>query len=194
MKALVPFHNRVVAAFHLPGLALCALLAFSAPLLALDQAKLDDLYNRLATADADAASRIETEIMVEAAKSGSSSLDFLFRRGTEAMDLGDSAAAIEHLTAAIDHAPDYTEAYAFRAIAYFGAGDTGPALADLAVVLQAEPRHFVAWSLLGAVLEETDQPERALEAYRKAAAAHPHIAEVNDAIERLTKQLEGRPL
>lgn len=190
MKAQPGFHNRIVAAL----LPLCLALFGATALLAQDAAKLDDLYNRLKEAEPGAAGRIESEILLESAKSGSASLDLLLRRGTEALALGNAVVASEHLTAALDQAPDFTEARANRALAYFGAGQTGPAIADLAIVLEEEPRHFVAWSLLGAVLEETDQRERALDAYRRAAEVHPHIAEVNAAIARLTKDLEGQAL
>ncbi|MCB5408407.1 tetratricopeptide repeat protein [Pseudogemmobacter sp. CC-YST710] len=190
MKARPGFHNHIVAAL----LPLCLALFGASALSAQDAAKLDDLYTRLKSADAGAAGRIEAEIILESGKSGSASLDLLLRRGTEALAAGNPVAATEHLTAALDHAPGFTEARAHRALALFGAGETGPAIADLAIVLEEEPRHFVAWSLLGAVLEETDQPERALAAFRRAAEIHPHIAEVNAAIARLTQSLEGQAL
>ncbi len=190
MKAPNRFHNHVVAAI----LPLVFSLFAAGVGFAQDAAKLDDLYNRLKDADEGAALRIETEIFTESGKSGSASIDLLVRRGAEALEAGNPVVAIEHLTAAVDHAPDFTEARATRAVAYYSEGEVGPALTDLAAVLEAEPRHFVAWSVLGSILEEADMSEKALAAYRSAAAIHPHIAEVNDAIKRLEKQLEGQSL
>lgn len=186
MKARTRFHNHVVAAL----LPLFLVTAAAAQ----DTQKLDDLYGRLKDANPGAAARIETEIFIESAKSGSAAIDLLLQRGSDALQSGHAEAAIEHLTAAVDHAPGFTEARATRAVAYYGAGEIGPAMADLAQVLKDEPRHFVAWSVLGAILEETEMPGRALEAYRTAAALHPHIPEVNDAIARLEKKLEGQEL
>ncbi len=188
MKAGIRFHNRVVAAL------LAAFLAAS-PVFAVDAAKVDDLLTRLTAAkDADEAARIEAELRIEWTKSGSPTIDLLARRGDEALELGDAQAAIEHFTALIDHAPDHLAAYDSRAAAYYMAGEVGPALADLAHVLQHEPRHFGALTGLALILEESDQPEKALAAYRAAAAIHPFLAEVNDAIARLEKSLEGQEL
>ncbi len=53
------------------------------------------------------------------------------------------------------------------------AGEVGPALADLAHVLQHEPRHFGALTGLALILEESDQPERRWAAYRAAARSIP---------------------
>lgn len=158
-------------------------------------AKLDDLYNRLAkSADAGEAGRIEAEIRIEWAKSGSPSMDLLLQRGTDALSIGDSKAAIEHLTALIDHAPGFNEAYTARAAAYYASGEIGPALADLQHALQADPRNFDALVTVGMLLEESNKPEKALEAYRAVQAIHPWLADVNDAIDRLAKTLEGQEL
>ncbi|MDQ2064981.1 tetratricopeptide repeat protein [Xinfangfangia sp. CPCC 101601] len=159
------------------------------------QAKLDDLYRRLAVApDAGEAGRIEAEIRIEWSKSGSPAMDLLLQRGADALAVGETQAAIEHLTALIDHAPDFTEAYTARASAYYTAGEIGPALADLGQVLQNDPRNFDALVALGMLLEESEKPQKALEAYRAVQAIHPWLTDVNDAIDRLSKGLEGQEL
>jgi tetratricopeptide (TPR) repeat protein len=188
MKAMDRFHNRVVA-------ALLAVMVAAGPAMAVDIAKVDDLLARLAQAeDAAEADRIEAELRIEWTKSGSPTIDLLARRGDEALEMGDNRAAIEHFTALIDHAPDHLAAYDSRAAAYYLSGEIGPALADIAHVLAVEPRHFGALTGLAIILEESDEPEKALEAYRAAAAIHPFMAEVNDAITRLEKSLEGQEL
>lgn len=192
MKNRQALHNRIVAAL-LPVFLACALLAL--PALAEDTAKLDDLFARLAaTEDAAEAGRIEAEIWIEWSRSGSPSMDLLFKRGQEAMEMGDAQAAIEHFTALIDHDPAFTEAWNARATAYYTAGEIGPSLADIAHVLNANPRHFGAITGLALILEESGKPEKALEAFRAAAAIHPHMADVNAAIARLEKTLEGQEL
>lgn len=188
MKSRSRFHNCVVA----------ALLAFSlspGPALAVDQAKLDDLFTRLKAAeDGGEAGRIEAEILIEWSKSGSPSMDLLMQRGQDALDMGNALAAVEHFTAVIDHDPGFLEAWNLRAAAYYMTGEVGPALADMAHVLTVEPRHFDTLAGLGQILEETGDEEKALQAYLAAQAVHPYIQPVNDAITRLQTKLEGQEL
>ncbi|MCB6178726.1 tetratricopeptide repeat protein [Rhodobacter sp. Har01] len=187
MKAAPRFLNRVVA-------ALLSLLLVLSPAWAEDQSKLDDLFRRLQTADAEEAGRIESEIWIEWSKSGSPTLDLLLQRGSDAMANGEPQVAIEHFTAIIDHDPQFTEAWNARATAYYSAGEIGPSMADIAHVLNANPRHFGALTGLGMILEETGDETRALKAYRAAKAIHPHLEAVNEAIDRLEKKLEGQDL
>jgi len=187
MKAASRLLNRVVAAILPLFLAL-------APALAEDNAKLDGLFQRLQTAEADEAGRIESEIWIEWAKSGSPSMDLLLQRGNDAMAAGEPLVAIEHFTAIIDHDPAFTEAWNARATAYYSAGEIGPALSDIAHVLATEPRHFGALAGLGLILEETGDDTRALAAYRAAKAIHPHLQAVNEAIDRLERKLEGQDI
>jgi tetratricopeptide (TPR) repeat protein len=187
MSVLARFLNRIVAAF-LPLVLTCAIAW------AEDRAKLDGLFDRLKTAGAEEAGRIEREIWIEWSKSGSPALDLLLQRGRDALDIGDSAQAIEHFTAIIDQDPDFPEAWNARATAYYLAGEFGPSVADIAQVLQRNPRHFGALSGLAMILEETGKPERALEVYRAAIAIHPHMAGAAEAIERLETEAEGQEL
>jgi tetratricopeptide (TPR) repeat protein len=179
--------NRIVAAF-VPLFLTCAVAA------AEDTAKLDGLFDRLKSAPEGEAGRIETEIWIEWSKSGSPALDLLLQRGRDALELGDTQAAIEHFTAIIDQAPDFAEGWNARATAFYQAGEFGPSIADIAQVLQRNPRHFGAMSGLGTILEESGKPEQALEVYKAALAIHPHLAGVADAIARLEAQELGQEL
>jgi tetratricopeptide (TPR) repeat protein len=187
MGVRVRILNRVVAAFLLVFMTCAAAIAQ-------DAAKLDGLFDRLKTADAAEAGRIEAEIWIEWSKSGSPALDLLLQRGRDAMAVGDIRLAIEHFTALIDQDPTFAEGWNARATALFQAGEFGPSIADIAQVLQLNPRHFGALSGLGTILEETGKPERALEVYRAAQAIHPQMAGVNEAVERLEAQATGQEL
>jgi tetratricopeptide (TPR) repeat protein len=110
------------------------------------------------------------------------------------MQAGDTAAAIEHLTALTDHAPDFAEGWNARATAYFHAGLYGPSLADIQRTLALEPRHFGALSGLGLIFEELGRKEQALAAWRLAHAIHPHSPGINAAIERLEREVSGTDL
>ena len=151
---------------------------------------LDALLGELAEPEADHA-RVARRVTGLWSRSGSEAMDYLLRRGRDAMEDGDWEAAIDHLTALTDHAPDFAEGYNARAQAYFRSGRTGPALADIERTLALEPRHFEALAGLGFVMIELGDLEAALIALRSAAAIHPAIPEVNDAIERLERDLEG---
>ena len=124
----------IVAAF---GLA----VGFSLPLAA---ETLDEMFEALAVAGPEEAQRIEDRIVTAWSKSGSASMDLLLQRGSDALDAGEYQAAVEHFTAAIDHSPDFAEAYHGRATAYYLLDYYGPALDDLRQALVLEPRHFGA--------------------------------------------------
>ena len=181
------FLNRIVAAL-VPLFLTCAMA------MAENVAKLDDLFSRLKAASEDEAGRIETEIWIEWSKSGSPALDLLLLRGRDAMELGDLGQAIEHFTAIIDHDPQFSEGWNARATAFFSAGEYGPALADIAQVLSKNPRHFGAISGLAMILEESGQPEKALDAYKVALAIHPHLAGAAEGVKRLEAQTTGQEL
>ena len=159
-----------------------------------DATKLDDLFNRLQSAETGEAGRIEQEIWIEWSKSGSPALDLLLQRGRDAMAMGDNALAVDHFTAIIDQDPTFAEAWNARATAWFNLGEFGPALADIAQVLKLNPRHFGALSGLAMILEESGYPDRALQVYKAALALHPHLQGVKDAIARLETEASGQEL
>ena len=186
MEIIARLHNRIVA-------ALLAVFLLAGPGLAQTEA-LDDLFSRLKEADGRAASRIEREIWNEWSKSGSPAMDLLLQRGRDAMAAGRNDEAIEHLTALVDHAPEFAEGWNARATAYYNARQFGPSIADIAHTLSLNPRHFGALSGLGAIFEELGRKDKALEVYRAALAIHPHLAGVTEAVKRLEKELGGTEL
>lgn len=186
MKPLPWLLNNTVAAL--------AALFLSVSAAAADGDKLDDLFSRLKEADGRAAARIEREIWTEWSKSGSPAMDLLLQRGRDAMAAGKTDEAIEHLTALIDHDPDFAEGWNARATAYFNAGQYGHSVADIAEVLKRNPRHFGAMAGLGAILEQLGKPQRALEVYRAALAIHPQLKGVSEAVKRLEKEVAGTDL
>lgn len=186
MKALRPLANGIVA----------VLLLFAAGIthVRADTARLDDLFQQLQTATDEEAGPITQNIWIEWSKSGSASMDLLLKRGQDALAAGDPQTAIEHLTALIDHAPDFPEGYNERATAYFQIGQLGLSIADIAKTLALNPRHFGALSGLGMIFEQLNEPDKALEAYREALKINPHMKDVQDAVKRLDAQLGGQEL
>lgn len=187
MSALNHFLKNIVTAF-------VAIVMFSLPCAAVEQARLDRLFAQLQDADAAEAGKIGDEIVLELSKSGSAAMDLLLKRGRDALEANDTRAAIEHLTALTDHAPEFAEGWHMRAVAYSRSGRYGPAIADLERALALTPRHFEAIYGLGVILEELDRPEMAIEAYERVLEIHPHYEDVADVLDRLNAALAGKEL
>lgn len=186
MKAILALHNHIVAAVVV--IFLCAGAAGA------QTAALDDLFDRLPAADDRQAATIQREIWIEWSKSGSPAMDLLLQRGRDAMAAGMPDVAVDHLTALIDHAPEFAEGWNARATAYFQTGDLGPSISDIGHVLTLNPRHFGALAGLGMIFEQLEQPNKALEVYRAALAINPHLNDVKQSVERLEKTAAGQDL
>lgn len=180
------FYSAVAALCH----ATVTILFISATAFA-QTADMDALFRQLAQPEGDGWRVAESDILREWSKSGSASMDLLLKRGEEALDLGDPQAAIGHLTALTDHAPDFATGYQTRAVAYAAQGYFGPAIADLSRALELEPRQFAALTQLGAMLEEIGSEQAALDAYRRSLDIHPHQQEAIDAVARLEQTQSG---
>ncbi len=169
--------------------------AFFLPTLAIaDESTLDDLMVQLREADPVSAGRIEGEIQLEWEKSGSASADFLLKRGRDALERGDVAAAIGHYTALVDHAPEFAEGWVARAGAYYISDLLGPAVLDLETALALNPQHYDAIFGLAAIFEAIEKPTEAYQAYSQVLAIHPHHPEVPEALQRLESQVKGQEL
>ena len=110
MDRRMRFLNSIVA-------AIVAIVMNSMPSAA-QSPTLDELYAELADPVLESWEQVEQKIWSEWSKSGSPAMDLLLDRGRKAMEEGDWTAAIEHLTALTDHAPDFAEGWNARATAY----------------------------------------------------------------------------
>lgn len=182
MKKLLGLLKPIVAA-----------TALAMPVFAQDS-PLDDLFTALRQADAADASKIADKIWREWSKSGSPAMDLLLDRGHNALENDDNAAAIEHFSALIDHDPGFAEAYNGRATAFFNLGMYGPSLDDLRMVLALNPRHFGALTGLALILEDLGYRDQALEAWRRVEALNPQQENLHPALDRLSREVEGRTL
>ena len=176
--------------------AICLPVMFSLPLTAqtADEADESVLLEQLAEADQIESMRIARQLDALWSKSGSASIDLLLKRGKDALQAQDTAAAIEHLTALTDHAPDFAEGWHVRASAYFAADLYGPAMADLERALALNPSNYNALFGLGSILEIFGDKERAYEVYLRVQAIHPHHEQVATALERLESEIRGMSL
>lgn len=187
-------HGRIIL-----NLVVAASLAFL-PLTGIARAQdlpaadLDTLMAELARPDQERWMRIERQILREWSRSGSSVADYLFQRGQTALRGGQAEAAIDHFSAVIDHAPEFTEAWNARATAYFMANRLGQSMADIEQVLARNPQHFGALAGMGAILEQVGRLEEARAAYAASHEVHPHRQTVRAALDRLELALAGRAL
>jgi tetratricopeptide (TPR) repeat protein len=186
MNFFAPYLNRAAAA-----IAVVVCLSFGA---VAGEAELDALFERLQSPELPEWQEVEQAIWAEWSKSGSDAMDVLLERGRSALAQGDYRAAIEHLTALTDHAPEFAEGWNARATAYFRAGLYGPSISDIERTLALNPRHFGAMSGLATILAQLGFEAEALDILRKAAAVHPHRPDLKDNIERLSTRIDGTDL
>lgn len=177
MGAITLWINRIVAA----GIAT---VAFSLPAAA-DGGRLPGLYEALAQSGPKEAATIARDIRHEWSKTGSPAIDLLLRRGRDALERGEVQAAIEHLTAATDHAPDVAQGWVLRARAFLQAEYPGIAAADLERALALDPRHFEAAFGLAAILERLGRDAAAARAYALVLRLHPHYDKAREGMARL---------
>lgn len=159
-----------------------------------DTEEVDRLFSELAKPEQPGWQQIEDAIALEWSKSGSPAMDLLLQRGRNALEDEDYDAAIEHLTALTDHAPEFAEGWNTRATAYFRAGYYGLALEDITRTLALEPRHFGAMFGLATIFRELGREEDALEVLRLVQDLNPHRPNVNEGIDQLSQALEGQQL
>ena len=148
-------------------------------------AQIDALLERLATPELAEWESIERQLGRLWSQSGSPAMDLLLKRGRDALEAQEFEAAIDHLTALTDHAPEFAEGWNARATAFFANDQYGPALADVERVLALEPRHFNALQGLGLIMQELGQSDLALRAFEMAAAIHPNDPDLKQMLERL---------
>ncbi len=150
-------------------------------------ARLDALFAELAEPGREDWMRIEREITRLWSRSGSDAMDLLLRRGSDAIEAGDLPAAIEHLTALTEQAPDFAEGWNARATAFYLMDEYALAIADIERVLALEPRHFGALTGLALMLEQMGEAGYALEALRMVHALNPNRPNIDEALQRLDR-------
>ena len=106
---------------------------------------------------------------------------------SSALTMGDQNTAEQKLDALIKAQPDFAEAWNRRATLYFMQQRYEESLADIAHVLELEPRHFGALSGKGMVLRALNRPAEALRAMKESLAVDPYLAGMKNSIEQMEK-------
>ena len=189
MSVIHPIRKGIVA-------AIVAIVMNSIPLAeqTADSQDEAELLAALLQADSTEAKRLERQLQRLWSRSGSASMELLLKRGQDALETEDYTAAIGHLTALTDHAPDFAEGWNARASAFFHSERYGLALSDLETALSLNPNNYTAIFGLGTILEELGQDDLAFRAYERAKSIHPHFEDVTKAMDRLRSDVEGESL
>jgi tetratricopeptide (TPR) repeat protein len=125
-------------------------------------------------------------------RSGDAEIDRLMARGSEEMHAGRHAEAISIFTQVIQKKPEFAEAWNRRATVYFLAGEYQKSIADCDEVLKRNPRHFGALAGYGEIFLKMNEPEKALEWFRRAFAVNPNLLGVEFNIKRLEQHLKDK--
>jgi tetratricopeptide (TPR) repeat protein len=127
------------------------------------------------------------------ARSGDPAIDELMARGTEAMQAGRHAEAIEVFSTIIKTRPDFAEGWNRRATVHYLAGQLEKSVADCEEVLKRNPGHFGALSGLGQVYLALQDYDNALAAFRRALEVNPNMVGVELQIRMLEEKTRARP-
>ncbi|HET9925161.1 MAG TPA: tetratricopeptide repeat protein [Methylomirabilota bacterium] len=125
-------------------------------------------------------------------RSGDAEADGLLQIGIEQMSHGDGPAAVETFTKVIERKPEFAEAWNKRATVYFLMGEHEKSLRDCDEVMKRNPAHFGALAGYGQIYLRLDQPERALEYFRRALRINPNLRGVAEMIPQLEELLTER--
>lgn len=116
----------------------------------------------------------------------------LMMRGIAEMEQRELQSAVVTFTKLIDLAPELSEAWNKRATVHWLFGNFPASIADICETIKREPRHFGAYSGLGMIRAQTNEPGRAVAAFELAKKYNPHIIGLDAEIKRL-KALGGEP-
>ena len=154
--------------------------------------RIDTLIETLrATKDERAGRDAERALLELWLASGSDTVDLLMSWSLKAMENKNYALALDFLDRITIMKPDYAEGWNKRATVHFLLDDYGRSLADIARVLELEPRHFGALSGLALVFRGLEQNQRAIAAYRQALAIDPYLDDVRNALDELEAKTTG---
>src|SRR2546421_186326 len=125
-------------------------------------------------------------------RSGDVRVDDLFGKGVAQMGEQRFPEAIATFTRIIELKPGFAEGWNKRATAYFLAGEYRRSLKDCDEVIKRNPQHFGVLSGFGQIYLQLDQPEKALEYFRRALAVNPNLEGVQGLAERLDSMIARR--
>ena len=103
-----------------------------------------------------------------------------------------SAAATRLASELIDEAPSFAEAWNQRAIAHFQRGRFDDSANDCFQTLELNPYQFASAVGMGQCYLEMNEPQPALDCFRRALTLNPCLEDVRAQVAYLERALEGR--
>ncbi|HTO51170.1 MAG TPA: tetratricopeptide repeat protein [Burkholderiales bacterium] len=134
----------------------------------------------------------EQALWIVWSRSGNAQVDKLFARGLEEMNGGRFDDGIATFTRVIELAPEFAEGWNKRATLYFITGEYRKSLADCDQVMKRNPAHFGALAGYGQIYLRLDEPERALEYFKRALAVNPNMESVEAMVQVLERAIAQR--
>ncbi len=173
-------------------LVLLAAPALAQPKPEAPKPELEQLLTALALAPIEeVAARMEARISQLWVRAGGPTAGLLMARGSRNLASGDSGEAIQDFDAALALDPNLTDAFGWRAMARYHAGDVTGAVRDLEETLRREPRHFGAWRSLSGLAEAQGNFPGALAAWQKLLEVDPKTSGGQSHLKDLLKKVEG---
>src|SRR5471030_1980782 len=152
---------------------------------------LDTLFDKLQTAtDPFAIQSLEAAIWEQWTMVPGDAERQLMMRGIAEMEQQELESAAGSFTKLIELSPELSEAWNKRATVRWLMGNFPGSLADICETIKREPRHFGAYSGLGMIRAQMNEPGRAAAAFQLAKKYNPHIVGLDAEIARL-KALGG---
>ena len=130
-------------------------------------------------------------------RSGDAETDRLLANGTDIMQGGAFAEAIDVFSQVIQRTPDFAEGWNKRATAYFLAGEYRKSIADCEEVFKRNPKHFGALSGVGQNWLALGELDKSRDYLQRALAVNPNmsgVAEMIRKIDAFEKQRKGRAI
>jgi tetratricopeptide (TPR) repeat protein len=109
----------------------------------------------------------------------------LMLRGIAEMQQQELQSAVKTFSKLIEIAPQLSEAWNKRATVYWLLGNFKASISDICETVKREPRHFGAYSGLGMIRAQMNEPGRAVAAFELARKYNPHIVGIDAEIDRL---------
>lgn len=159
-----------------------------------EPASLDQLFDRLHDAATDQEARlIEATIRHAWIANARPEARKLMGQAITLVHHGELEAAEQVLDRVVEQAPNLVAAWNLRATIRYAQDNTNQALADIAVTLKLEPRHFGAWAGLGLIMLDQGNKRAALRAFENALRYNPHMSDLWDDVVQLRRELSGIP-
>jgi tetratricopeptide (TPR) repeat protein len=194
------FHHtrrmRLNAVFVALFLALAASPAFADQTASAKTASsLDRLFGALhATTDPTEANRLTGLIWLIWNHAEDPETDRMLTEGRKAMEQLDFDTALACFDKVVAREPKFAEGWNKRATLYYVMGRYRDSISDINHVLALEPRHFGALAGLGMNHEALGDDRRALNAWRRALKANPHLEDAQIRVKALETSLRNQPI